>query len=95
MSLNKKCPKCGSSNVQVSNVSNSHGCLWTILFGIFYIMWVLIKWMIGLIVLLCLDWWLAIISASRGVGYVWKCHSWFSGKKTVYYCHNCGHNFKG
>ena len=32
MAVNKKCPKCGSENVQLSNESSKHGCLFLILF---------------------------------------------------------------
>lgn len=95
MSLNVKCPKCGSTSVQLSNVSSKHGCFWFILFGCYYLVWIFIKWMIGLMVLVCLDWWMAIVKAIMGKGYIWKCKRWFSGTKKVYYCHECGYNFKG
>ena len=90
-----KCPKCGGTHVQISNERSKHGCFWFILFGIFYLFWVMIKWMIGLLVLVCLDWWLAIIHAVRNKGYFWKSKRWFSGTKKLYYCHDCGNNFRG
>ena len=34
-----KCPKCGSTKVQLSNESSKHGCLYMVLFGIWYFMW--------------------------------------------------------
>ena len=95
MALNVKCPKCGSNRVQMSNERSKHGCLWLLLLGWFYVMIVLFKWIIGLMVLMCIDWWMAIIKACQKKGYIWKCSRWFSGTKKVYYCHDCGHNFRG
>ena len=43
MAVNVKCPKCGSTKVQLSNEMSKHGCLWTVLFGIYYFMWIMIK----------------------------------------------------
>lgn len=94
MALNRKCPRCGSTKVQMSSERSKHGCLWLILFGIYYICWIMIKWMIGFMLLIMLDWWIAIIKAAMGKGYVWKCKGWFSGVRRYYYCHNCGYNFK-
>lgn len=94
MAINVTCPKCGSTKVQLSDVSRKHGCLWFILFGWIYLFWIMIKWMIGFLVLILLDWWLKIIYTVRGKGYLWHCKKWFSGKTKYYYCHECGHNFK-
>ena len=95
MALNQKCPKCGSTHVQLSNVESKHGCLWFILFGWIYWAWVFCKWMIGFMIIICFDWWMAIIKEVQQKGYVWKGARWFSGRKKVYYCHDCSHNFKG
>jgi len=65
------------------------------MFGWLFLIWILVKWCIGLVVFVCLDWWLAIIQKSQGKGYVWKCKRWFSGRKKTYYCHDCSYNFKG
>ncbi|MBE6963246.1 MAG: hypothetical protein E7443_01425 [Ruminococcaceae bacterium] len=94
MGINKKCPKCGSEKVQLSNESNRHGCLFTLLFGVWYLLVVFIRWMIGLMLFVCIDWWMAIIKAASKKGYVWKSKQLFSGKKKIYYCHDCGHNFR-
>ena len=80
MALNQQCPKCGSNRVQLSNVESKHGCFW---------------FLIGLMVFMLIDWWLAIIKKSQGKGYVWKSKRWFSGRKKTYYCHDCSYNFKG
>ena len=95
MALNQQCPKCGSTHVQLSNVESKHGCLWFILFGWVYCFWVFIKGCIGLMIFMCIDWWMAIIKKSQGKGYVWKGKRWFSGRKKIYYCHDCSYNFKG
>lgn len=90
-----KCPKCGDTKVQLTAERSKHGCLWFILFGAFWLMWVGIKWTIGLMIFMCWDWWMAIVKASQKKGYIWKSKQWFSGVKRKYYCHNCGYNFKG
>lgn len=72
MGINLKCPKCGSTQVQLSSESSKHGCLWFLLFGIWFIFWVIIKWMIGTMIFICYDWWMYIIQKSRGKGYVWQ-----------------------
>ena len=92
--INRKCPRCGSERVQLSSERSKHGCLWTILFGIYYVAWVFFKWMIGLILFLCWDWWMAIVKACLGKGHVWQCRKWFGGTKRIYYCHDCGYNFR-
>lgn len=94
MALNRKCPKCGSTNVQLSNERSKHGCLFTLLFGVYYLIVVMFKWMIGLCVFALYDWWMAIIKKASGKGYVWQSKKWFSGKKQVWYCHDCGYNFR-
>lgn len=94
MSLNRKCPKCGSTRVQLSNERSKHGFLWFLLFGIYYLCWIMFKWMIGFLVLCCYDWWMALIKASQGKGHVWLSKGFFTGVKRIYYCHDCGYNFK-
>lgn len=92
--INKKCPKCGGEHVQLSNERSKHGCLFTILFGAYYLCLVLVKWCIGAIVLVCFDWWMAIVKKFQNKGHVWQCRKWFSGNKRIYYCHDCGYNFR-
>ena len=95
MSVNARCPKCGSTKVQMSQEKSKHGCLWTLLFGWWYVFFVMIKWCIGFMVLVCFDWWMAIIKNVSKKGYVWKSKGYFSGVKRTFYCHDCGYNFKG
>lgn len=94
MGINVKCPKCGSTQVQLSNESSKHGCLFTVLFGMWYLMLVFIKWCIGLCALIFYDWWMAIIKKRNDKGYVWHSKKWFSNRKKIYYCHSCGYNFR-
>ncbi len=94
MSLNVRCPKCGGTNVQLVEEKEGHGCLWLILFGVFYVMWIALKWTIGLFILLLFDWWIAIIMRIFGKGYVWMSRYWFTTTRRRYYCHDCGHNFR-
>lgn len=95
MAMNQQCPRCGSNRVQLSNIESKRGCLWFVLFGIFYLIWLPIKWMIGLTIFFVWDWWMSMIYKSQGKGYVWKSKRWFSGRKKAYYCHDCAYNFKG
>ena len=37
---------------------------------------------------------MAIIQAVRGNGYVWQGLRWFSNRRKVYFCHECGTNFR-
>lgn len=92
--VNKKCPKCGSEKVQLSNESSKHGCLYLILFTIPYVIWMFLKWMIGLILFVLYDWWMAILKTVTGKGHVWQSKRWFSNRRRIYYCHDCGHNFR-
>ncbi|MBE5816409.1 MAG: hypothetical protein E7315_01630 [Clostridiales bacterium] len=94
MAVNKKCPKCGSENVQLSNESSKHGCLFLILFGWFFFIWLMIRWLIGVMLFIFYDWWVAIIHRKKGKGHVWQAKRWFSNRRRIYYCHNCNHNFR-
>ncbi len=94
MAINVKCPNCGSSKVQLSNEEKKHGCFWFLIFGWYFIFWVIFKYIIGLMVLLCFDWWMAIIKKSSGKGYIWKSRRFFGGRRRIYYCHDCGKNFR-
>ena len=78
MSINMRCPKCGSYKVQLSGERSKHGCFWFLVFGIFYLIWIPIKWCIGLLILLLFDWWMALIKALCDKGYVWKSKGWFT-----------------
>lgn len=92
--LNVKCPKCGGTHVQLSNERSKNGCLWTLIFGVYYLALVLVKWCIGVAVFVCYDWWMYIVKKIQQKGHVWQSLKWFSGKKKIYYCHDCGYNFR-
>lgn len=94
MAVNRKCPKCGSDRVQLSNERSKHGCFFFLIFGIFYLVLVAIKWVVGAVFFALYDWWMAIIKSTQKKGYAWHSRKWFSGNKRLYYCHNCGYNFK-
>lgn len=94
MGLDIKCPKCGSTRVQLSEERGKHGCLYFILFGSLYIIYLIFKWTVAFCILILFDWWIAIIKAIMGKGYVWKSLSLFSSRRKLYYCHSCGHNFR-
>lgn len=94
MGINRKCPKCGSTKVQLSNERNKHGFLWLILFGIYYVCWWACKAMAALMILMSFDWWFAIIKKSQGKEYVWLSKRIIQNKSKIYYCHDCGNNFR-
>lgn len=89
----RQCPRCGSTHVQLSMERSKHGCFWFILFGIGFVLWRIVKYCIGIAILVCFDWYMAIIANLRNRGYVWHCKKWLSGRKRTFYCHNCGYNF--
>lgn len=96
MGINKQCPYCGSTYVQLSNEeTHHHGLFWWLFFG-WYIWgcYILFKWAIGFCVLFCWDIWAYLIDKLKNVGHIWQCHKFFSGKRRIYYCHNCGRNFR-
>ncbi|MCH4167719.1 MAG: hypothetical protein LKF42_00570 [Streptococcaceae bacterium] len=92
--VNKTCPKCGGHRVQMSNERSKHGCLFFLLFSLYYIGWIFVKWGIAAFIFICYDWWMAIIKAIQKKGYIWQSKKWISGVKRTYYCHDCGYNFK-
>ena len=94
MALNVKCPKCGGTRAILTGEKKRHGCFWLVLFGIYYVIWTVIRWIIGLLVLILFDWWISIIKAIAHKGYVWRCKYWFSPWRRTYYCPDCGHNFR-
>ena len=94
MAINRKCPKCGSSRVQLSNERSKNGCFWSLIFGIWYIPYVILKWVIGIMIFLFYDSWMSILKKGSNKGYVWESVKWFSVNKRIFYCHECGHNFK-
>lgn len=94
MGINPQCPRCGSNMAQLTKEESKHGCFYMFLFGIWYFMWIFIKWIFAFSLLVYLDWWLALICKLMGRGYVWKSKRLLSTKRRTYFCHNCGHNFK-
>lgn len=95
MPLNRRCPKCNSTRVALTVQQSKHGCLFFFLFGLYYLAWYFVRCGIGFILFLTLDWWLALLKYAQGKSYVWKSKRWFSNRRRYYYCHECGHNFKG
>jgi DNA-directed RNA polymerase subunit RPC12/RpoP len=106
-----RCKNCGSKNVttQVINETSyrrGHGCLFTILFGIFYWAWLVVKWtlklMIAILYLLLAAWIMVIAAAASNRQF--KHPRWFKkmmqrkGKvyneqTMVFVCNNCGYRW--
>lgn len=93
MAINRKCPKCGSEKVQLSNVKGNSGLLKFIFFGGFYLMWIFTKWCIGATLLVVWDSWNFILASKKEVGYVWQSKKWFALNKHAFFCHECAYNF--
>lgn len=89
-----KCPKCGSTKVQVSQEKSKHGFLWFLLVGWIYGIWWLFKAAVALAVLIYFDWWWAIIKKKEGKGYVWLSKRIIQNKTKLCYCQKCHNNFK-
>ena len=103
------CAKCGSENVKIDVVNElsykkGHGLLFTLLFGIYYWMWLLFKWSVKYIV--AMTYWLSWAWISYIICKVtkkdWVKPEWYkkfmrkSGKmyndqKSVAICQNCGY----
>lgn len=94
MSLNKRCPQCNGTHVQLSDERRHHGCLWFLILGFYYVAFVFFKWILGIIVFFAFDIWMAIIMAILGRRYTFKSRILFRNKVRTYYCHDCGHNFR-
>lgn len=63
------------------------------MFGFWYLLLIPFKWVIGAIVFIVYDWWMAIIKKMKGKGHVWKCKGWFVGTKKIYTADTIsGHN---
>ncbi len=94
MGINFKCPECGSSHVQQFSSESDQHVLYLILFGLPYFVWLIIRWGIGFCVLLCWDSWMAIVHMMRGKSHVWQSKKCFFNRRRIYFCHDCGHNFR-
>lgn len=94
--INKLCPSCGSNRVQLSNEeTHHHGFFWWLFFGWYAcLVYYMFKWTIGLMVFCLWDIWAYFVDKTKGVGHVWICRRFFSSKKRIYYCHDCGLNFR-
>ncbi|MBR5027062.1 hypothetical protein IKX64_00485 [Candidatus Saccharibacteria bacterium] len=50
--------------------------------------------MVAVVVFIYWDWWFALIQKSRKKGYVWISKRIIENRSKIYYCHNCGYNFR-
>jgi hypothetical protein len=80
MARYNRCPQCGNVKIPYDIDEQFRD---GIMFGILYLLIVLIKWGIGLIVFVFYDLWKAIcyqiwsIVIRRNSKYKWKCRNWF------------------
>ena len=103
-----KCEKCGSENmtaqvVATTKMKKGHGCLYTVLFGIFYWTWLVIKWCCKYCIALCYwiiaGWITAIVCAVQKKKF--STPQWYkkmmrrkgktyTDEKTIFICQDCG-----
>lgn len=85
-----RCSHCGSNNVrseqkQVTNISvkmkPGNGCLWWLLLGWIYLIYVMFAWMIKLFYFMFIGWWVAILK---------KHQQSVNARTVVHICQNCG-----
>lgn len=88
------CPKCGSENVaseqkQAANITvkmkRGNGCLWWLLLGWIYLIYVAIVWIIKAMYFICVGWWLAILKKHKQS---------VDAKTVVHICQNCGNRWE-
>lgn len=89
-----KCPHCRGTNILISYEKEEEANFLAVFFGIFYILWLLIRCVIGVIVFCFYDAWRAIVEKKRGKGHLFVSKRFFRGSKKSYYCQDCKMHFK-
>lgn len=88
------CPKCGSENVtseqrQAVNVSvkmkRGNGCLWWLLLGWIYLIYVMFVWMFKIMYFICIGWWVAILQKRNQAKH---------NNAVIHICQNCGNRWE-
>lgn len=89
------CPRCGSSNVlsqqnlsiinKIKVKTRGHGFFWWLLFGIFYLIWVLCVWTFKAMYWLFIGWWVDLIKKSKEKK---------EREKVVHVCQDCGYRWE-
>ena len=88
------CPRCGGSSVsseqrQAVNVSvkmkRGSGCLWWLLLGWIYLIYVMFVWTFKIMYLICIGWWVAILQKRNKEKY---------NNAVIHICQNCGNRWE-
>lgn len=88
------CPKCGSNDVkteqkQLSNLSvkvkRGNGCLWWLLLGWIYLIYIAFVWVVKLTYFACVGWWVKIIQKKKQEK---------ESKAVIHICQNCGNKWE-
>jgi hypothetical protein len=88
------CPKCGGTNVrseqkQVFNndvkFKAGNGCLWWVLLGWLYILYIALKWIAKLFYFIFIGWWVAIIQKNKKDK---------ESRTVVHICQDCGYKWE-
>jgi len=89
-----KCPKCGSENIrteqkQLGNISvkmkRGNGCLWWLLLGWIYLLYVMFVWIFKMMYFLLIGWWVKIIQKTKQSK---------DARAVVHICQNCGNRWE-
>jgi predicted nucleic-acid-binding Zn-ribbon protein len=88
------CPKCGSEDVkseqkQAVNVSvkmkRGNGCLWWLLLGWIYLIYVMFVWLIKAMYFIFIGWWTTMIKKHKQA---------VESRTVVHVCQNCGYRWE-
>ena len=88
------CPKCGSDNVkteqkQAVNVTvkmkRGNGCLWWLLLGWIYLIYVSFVWTFKLMYWMCIGWWVGILQKQKQAR---------AANAVVHLCQSCGNRWE-
>jgi len=88
------CPNCGSTNVrseqkQIINnnvkIKRGNGCLWWLLLGWLYILYIAVKWFFKILYFIFIGWWVALIKKNKKSE---------ESRTVVHICQDCGHKWE-
>ena len=90
------CPNCRGTNILVSyeKEEEEKNYLFALFFGLFFLVWLAIRYTIGLVTLIFYDSWSSVIQKRKGKSHLFISRRWFRGSKKSYYCQDCKTHFK-
>lgn len=110
--MGKRCPKCGGyyTSAQIVNkvdFKQGHGCLWFLLFGIWYLLWITVKWSMKYFIFLMymcsfapIFYVIALVNKKQYRNPEWLTRLMqrrgraYNRTATEFVCNQCGHHWK-